>query len=83
MPTYTFENKAGDRREYIAPMRSRSIHRDGDRWNRVKEPEGFQIAQPEQPYRQSDDIKKGYYKAEQEGWSSKFSKAEIKKAWDL
>ena len=82
MPTFTFENKAGERREYLVPMRSRTIHRDGDRWTRVKEPEGFQL---KTQYREDnrEDVRRGYYKAEQNGWGSKHSKSTIKKVWGL
>ena len=83
MPNYTFQDPTGNRREFIAPMGAIHLTRDGIDWERISEPEGFQIPAPGNDS-QKERIRQGYYRHEQEGrWSSQFTKSEIRKAWDL
>lgn len=82
MPTHTFKNSSGVCREIIVPMGTMTLEADGRVWNRLKEPEGFQIATPIDDSQQAR-MKRGYYRHEQEGWTSQYSKTQVKKAWDL
>lgn len=82
MPTHTFENDQGHRCEFIAPMGTLRLEADGVTWSRIQEPEGFQIPRTID-FSQKEDMRRGYYKHESKGWSSKFSKNQVKKAWDL
>ncbi len=83
MPTYIF-SKDGIEIERIVPSDiSVWIDEDGEEWKRVSRPIGFNVNTGAKAPDQRDGIKSGYYKAEQKGWRSKYSKKQIKKAWNL
>lgn len=83
MPTYTFSDGQGNRIESNEKIGTRSVVIDGKRYSRVTEPEGFMLNTGAQVESQRDQIRKGYYRAENRGWRSKFSKQQIKRVWDL
>lgn len=83
MPNYTYINEAGQRSEFIKPIGTSDFVSNGVRWIRVSEPEGFRMQTGASLPDQRDQIKRGYKRLEDRGWNSKFSKQQIKKAWDI
>jgi hypothetical protein len=83
MPTYTFENIAGERIEANKPMGTQEFVNEGVTWKRITEPEGFRMHTGASLPDQREQMRRGYYRAEHRGWNSRFSKTKIKKVWDL
>jgi len=83
MPTYTFENEAGQTLEMNVPIGTSDVVQDGQHWTRTTTPEGFMVNTGAQMPDQRASMKRGYYQAEHKGWNSKFSKNQVKKIWNL
>lgn len=84
MPVYDFKNKAtGDVKEFILPA-GVTVHQDpdGNFWEKVTTPPRIAIGGYKEPP-QAQEVRRGYYKVEQQGWNSKFTKNQVKKAWGL
>lgn len=83
MPTYTFKNIAGERIEANKPMGTEEFVNEGVTWKRITEPEGFMMHTGASLPDQREQVRRGYSRAEDKGWNSRFSKTKIKKVWDL
>ena len=87
MPIYTFESDDGKSIEKLVPIGTNSIKVDGLTFPRQKAPESFALTgRASGSLSQSEQVRRGYYKLEQEKGSrflntSEFTTKQIKKAW--
>ena len=85
MPCFDYKNsKTGEVREFIANAAHVVIQdKDGSYWSKVETPPRIAIGGSYREPTQAEEVKRGYYRAEQRGWKSKYTKNQVKKAWGL
>ena len=78
MPLFDFKNReTGEVREI------QSSPDESGTWLKLDVQPGFAIGGQRSFPTQAETIKRGYYKQEQAGWRSEYSKNKVKKAWGL
>ena len=84
MPLFDFENReTGEVREVQASPGLDNFSDGTGTWFKREVQPSFAIGGMQNVPSQSQMIKRGYYKQEQTGWKSGFSKNKVKKAWGL
>jgi len=83
MPLFDFENReTGEVREVQASPGLDNFSDGTGTWFKREVQPSFAIGGMHVPS-QSQMIKRGYYKQEQNGWKSGYSKSKVKKVWGL
>tara|TARA_R110000868_G_scaffold117108_5_gene311144 strand:- start:819 stop:1076 length:258 start_codon:yes stop_codon:yes gene_type:complete len=85
MPAYDFKSTDGVVREFIVPGGTVHFESDGKTWNRASAVHAVAVVGLSSGSH-SDDVRRGYYAQELKQGSnfrSKFTKNQIKKAWNI
>jgi len=84
MPLFDFENReTGEVREVQASPGLDNFSDGTGTWFKREVQPSFAIGGMQNVPSQSQMIKRGYYKQEQNGWKSGYSKSKVKKVWGL
>lgn len=88
MPIFEFQSEDGERRDFIQPAAVQFFQFEGKNWSKVNQPVRIAVPSgnkgPQLPHGEAE-MKRGYYAEEcKHGsrWRSKFSKRQIKKAYN-
>ena len=84
MPLFDFKNReTGEVREIKASPDLDNFSDGTGTWFKLDVQSSFAIGGMLSAPTQSQMIKRGYYKQEQAGWRSEYSKNKVKRAWSL
>ena len=84
MPLFDLENReTGEVREINTSSDLDNFKDESGTWLKLEVQPGFAIGGQQEVPSQSQMIKRGYYKQEQSGWRSEYSKNKVKRAWGL
>ena len=84
MPLFDFENReTGEVREIQSSPDLDNFSDGTGTWFKLGVQSGFAIGGHRRLPTQAESIKRGYYKQEQAGWRSEYSKNKVKRAWGL
>jgi hypothetical protein len=84
MPLFDFENReTGEVREINSSPDLDNFSDGSGTWFKLDVQPGFAIGGQQRLPTQAETIKRGYYKQEQAGWRSEYSKNKVKRAWGL
>jgi hypothetical protein len=84
MPLFDFKNReTGEVREIQSSPDLDNFKDESGTWLKLDVQPGFAIGGTLTAPTQSQMIKRGYYKQEQAGWRSEYSKNKVKRAWSL
>ena len=84
MPLFDFENReTGEVREIQSSPDLDNFKDESGIWLKLDVQPGFAIGGQRTLPTQAESIKRGYYKQEQSGWRSEYSKNKVKRAWGI
>ena len=84
MPLLEFKNReTGEVKEVLTSPSLDNFNDGTGTWDKLEVPTSFAIGGRQSVPTQAQMIKRGYYKQEQAGWRSEYSKNKVKKAWGL
>ena len=84
MPLVEFKNReTGEVKEILTSPSLDNFNDGTGTWLKLDVQPGFAIGGQRTLPTQAETIKRGYYKQEQAGWRSEYSKNKVKRAWGL
>ena len=84
MPLFDFKNReTGEVREIQSSPDLDNFKDESGTWLKLEVQPGFTIGGQCSFPPQAETIQRGYYKQEQAGWRSEYSKNKVKRAWGL
>ena len=84
MPLFDFKNReTGEVREIQSSPDLDNFKDGSGTWFKLGVQPGFAIGGQRTLPTQAETIKRGYYRQEQSGWRSAYSKSKVKRAWNL